>query len=313
MSSNIPAATAATSTTAQPLGRRALLRGAAWSVPAITLAAAAPAYADSTQTGSPGEGGLEPAPGAPALVCRDVAHRLLWDASTWTYATTNRQGDGTGTVLALPGEQYPAGTKVDPFTITVKNTFHGNMRPREAQGTQGLEGNMRVAPHNIGGTNRRGLEMWQALTHNNPRTASTVHNDRQTIDFDFGREVRNLQFTITDLDAHKYRDEGWFQDARWQYVDNAYLSINASRAVRGDRVTGSGTQSVPWRSSRNSDTTTSALNNTTSSNGNVQVTLDGPVRAFSLTFYNSETRELGGNGGQAIYLSDFTFTASTCK
>lgn len=234
-----------------------------------------------------------------------MAYELNWGGQgAWSYELTGEAnpGNGSGTIEATPVGTPSAGQQFDPLSIVFTNTFFGRMR-RAGDFT---EGNMIVTPGGVGGTGRRGLEMWQQQTSTGPRNANAVHNDRQTITFDFGRPVTGLSFTITDIDGYRTntRNTG-------QYRDALYVSQPPTSVTLGSRVQGAGTQASPWTSNQ-VPSTSSALDNATDGRGNVTLTYAGPVQALSVTFYNTETRALTGSGSQAIYFTNFSFTANSC-
>lgn len=269
--------------------RRTLLAASAWTVPAAVLVSAAPAYANSQRPG-----------------CLPMSYELNWGQSgAWSYSLTGNQtpGNGAGQILATPVAAPAQGQVFDPLAITFTNTFAGQMR-RAGDFT---EGNMIVTPQGVGGTGARGLEMWQQMGSSTSRSANAVQNDRQTITFDFGREVTNLSFTITDIDAHQ--PDTW--SGRGQYRDAVYVSEAPTSVALGSRVQGSGTASSPWAPNVATGTST-GLDNSSDNRGNVRLTYAGPIQALSVTFYNSETRSLTSNGSQAIYFTNFTFTANSC-
>ncbi|MBE7324516.1 hypothetical protein IEQ44_07615 [Nocardioides sp. Y6] len=266
--------------------RRTLLAASAWSVPVVALASAAPAYASSG--------------------CLTTSYQLNWgEQGAWTYGLTGpaTPGNGVGQIVAMPVSAPVAGQVFDPLSITFTNTFHGSM---QRSGNLTTEGNMIVTPGAVGGTGARGLEMWQQMGSTASRTASTVHNDRQTITFDFGRPVTNLSFTITDIDAHQPATS-----TNGQYRDAVYVSQAPTSFSLGSRVTGQGTQASPWTPNVTTSSST-GLDNGTDNRGNVRLTYAGPIQALSVTFYNTETRRLSSNGSQAIYFTNFDFSANSC-
>lgn len=288
-----------------PLGRRALLRGAAWTVPAVTMAAAAPAYATSDQAGTPPNSGVTPGP-----TCRPVYYRLDW-ARDWT-----RPAGGTGTrsVLVTPGNTEL--DEWDPVNLTVSSTFFGNMQALDIDAAR----NLAVTQAAVGGTGSRGLTLAQRLSSNDARTTQASHTDRQVVSFTFDRDVTQLSFTITDIDGHEHEAARtilwWTTPGVGQYHDRVHLSLPAEGRL-GNRVSGQGSDSAPWVSSIAPNTGSEGQDNastlaTSSSRGNVAVTFSEPVRSFSLAFSNAETRQVNANGQQAIFLSNFSFTASSC-
>lgn len=236
-----------------------------------------------------------------------MSYQLGWSqtgANAWDYDVVSANpGNGTGTIYAVPTQTPATGQVMEALQITFTNTFAGRMR---RDGDLTTEGNMIVTPAGVGGSGARGLEMWQRQSATSARNAANVHNDRQTITFDFGRPVTNLSFTISDVDA-----SGTTNGNTGQYRDAVYVSQAPTSVVLGDRVTGSGTTASPWVPNV-ATSNNSALDNTTSARGNVRLTYAGPIQSLSVTFYNLETRTLSGNGAQAIYFTNFTFGANSC-
>jgi hypothetical protein len=151
--------------------RRTVTRAAAWSVPVIAVASAAPAFAASP---------CDPRTG----------QRLDWDGSSVAYTRTSNtvakavlDPDGPGPVPAL--------------TLDVTAGYAGNMKSGyENPGTNTPHPNFRVSSP-VGGLGVSGLSLWQATTSDTPQGRS----DRGTYTFTLSRPVSNLQFTITDIDS----------------------------------------------------------------------------------------------------------------
>lgn len=268
--------------------RRGLLTASAWAVPSIVVAAAAPSFAASSDLPS-------------SKVCIDTNYALNWAGAAWSYSSTSGSGvagtsNGVGVAKAVQTRTLPGHT-YDPVAITVANTFSGN-----AVGLVNNNGkNMVVPNHLVGGLGQRGLEMYQGISGSQAKSSSERRQDSQTVAVTFDRPVRNLAFTITDIDF-----------TTGQYADRVEL-LGPFTAVKPSTVTGSGTQASPWQGNASSGN----VDHVTSGQGNVKVTFAGPVTAFALRFWNADggssgKRYLNAQGAQAIFLSNFTFNANSC-
>lgn len=148
--------------------RRSVTRAAAWSVPVIAVATAAPAYAASP---------CDPRTGAV----------LDWDGAATTYTRTSNVAsvatfdpDGSGPVPAL--------------RLDVAAAYEGNMRSGYESGATPNPSLRVTAP--VGGLGS-GISLWQATTS----ATGQGRNDRGAYTFTFSRPVSNLDFTITDIDS----------------------------------------------------------------------------------------------------------------
>lgn len=156
--------------------RRSVVRGAAWSIPVVAVAATAPAYAASP---------CDPRPGTVLLwTASDVSHNRESPAR----AVTTYDPDGTGPVPAM--------------TLTTTVVYSGNMKTGTEFGN--ATNDSLLIQGNVGGLNQAGLVMYQSTTS----TGAGSFNDRGAYTFTFSRPVTNLTFTITDVDSNgsQYRD-----------------------------------------------------------------------------------------------------------
>ena len=151
--------------------RRNVVRGAAWSVPVIAVATAAPAFAASP--------------------CDPRTNQVLaWDSTTttnWT-RTNSRSGsasydpDGNGAIPAL--------------TLSVSTGYTGNMRPGYEFPNNRQNPSLRVSTP-VGGLSASGLALYQSTTSTSPQG----RNEIGTYTFTFSRPVTNLRLTLTDIDS----------------------------------------------------------------------------------------------------------------
>ncbi|CUR62238.1 exported hypothetical protein [metagenome] len=257
--------------------RRNVVRTAAWTVPVVAAAVGAPAFAASCGTTS-------------------YTWRLDWgnettdDAFSTAYPsapTTNAQGVRAGTAT-ITG---PAGTT--PMTVSFTSTSVGT----DTRTNNNLRVDAGTYP-SIGGTGGTGL----LLQHQN--ITSGRANSRQEVVIAFGRPVTNLQFSVTDIDSNDQQgNNNDFYDQVELTGTRSYTFT--SRGGGNTYVIGAGTQNDPWH--MYNDDTVANDSGANSDRGNVNLTYPGPVSSITLTYWTSR-----GSGNQAIFLSDFTFTAMGC-
>ncbi|SEB66972.1 hypothetical protein SAMN04489844_0806 [Nocardioides exalbidus] len=157
--------------------RRAVVRTAAWSVPVISVAATAPAFAAS-----------------PCDARTDQA--LSWNGGNVTFTRTS---DTVASATLVPATNVPA------LTLDVKASYTGLMKAGyENPGTNTVNPSLRRSA-NVGNLNKSGISLWQATTRDTPSPTQ----DTGTYVFTFSRPVTNLRFTITDIDSAT----GDFRDA----------------------------------------------------------------------------------------------------
>jgi hypothetical protein len=202
------------------------------------------------------------------------SYTLRWGTGTYT-----RSSAASGSA-SVPG----SGVGAQPVNVFVTSTVTNATVKRTAQNLLG---------------SAQGLE----LHHGSPVTAG--RENRQTVTFTFSRPVSGLAFKITDIDS---QSNGWYD--RIELSGSRSFSVN-ERTVTwfgytfkvGDHVLGSGTLNDPWRYY---DSNT-VIPNSGDSRGDVRVTYNEPVTTIALDYW---TTVAGSN--QRIWLSDFSFTASSC-
>lgn len=213
-----------TSTQLRPT-RRTLVRGAAWSVPVISIAAAAPAFAAS-----------------PCVT--DFTYALDWgNTAKTTYSPPTGSGaTKVGTASALA----PTGSGAAAVGVTFTSTYSAS-----GQGAQDRRAgdNLTVpAVSGIGGL----VPAQQGLLISHDSTSSTRNGFRQEVVIHFTRAVSGLAFTITDVDS---QNNGW-----WDQIE---LTGTRTGAYNNGILVGAGTAGNPWRtiSDSNSIPTTSGNGN----------------------------------------------------
>lgn len=256
--------------------RRTLTRSAAWSVPVVAVAAAAPAFAAS--------------PCDPR-----VGQVLDWDGSNVTYTRTSAtvakavlDPDGTGPVPTL--------------TLDVTASYTGNMLPGSENGDTSQTLTRAAA---IGGLGVSGLGLMQATTSAEPNTpagSTRGYGDRGTYTFTFSRAVSNLVFTLTDIDsaANDFRD-ALTLSAGYQVLERAA----GIQAVIGNAATPNN-----WFQTADSN---APVNDTTGTNGNLKVSFAGPISTFSITYWNRQSAyDPAIDTNQRVFVSDMTFDYTPC-
>lgn len=258
--------------------RRTLVRGAAWSVPVVSIAATAPAFAASP------------------CRARSESYRLDWGQPSTVWAVSKPTVDGVHTGTAT----ISGPTNATPVVVTFVSTmFRSNGDSRRAADNLTVS-----ADTDIGdlGAEERGLNVAHDVGIDNGR------NDyRQEIQVSFDRPITDLAFTITDIDTQSAQ-------AGTTWSDRVELSPNVTSysAPTGSEVIGRGrNENINNDDGRGPFRRTADFNvdNTGDNSGNIDVTYASRAAnsAFTLTFWTNTAA-----GNQRIFLSDFTFTANTC-
>lgn len=229
--------------------RRSLLLTAAWSAPVIAVATAAPLASAST-------------------LCVDPDVGVNWGLATVT-GTAATLGTSTAldrTVVFTP--QNSTRPTTPNVNATVRHTFTGNMRAETNDGT--------VSAQNVGGIGQRGYQINQ-FNGANALTQPTA-GDFQTVVFTFAEDLYNVRFSITDI------DRAWRTgNATRDFLDGVVLESAAARTFSipaGSTVTGSGTAASPWFNSVDGN------KNEDATGGQVDVVYPGPVRSFTVRYFN---------------------------
>jgi hypothetical protein len=269
--------------------RRTVLRAAAWTAPAVSVVVAVPAYAAASGP----------------VACADANYEIRWASHFNVQSKT--------AVAGLVSAAGSGAVGSAPLTMVVSSQFFGSM----VAGSTGGYSNLALSPGNVGGTGRKGLTLMQRATVGEFSTPRSNH--RQEITLTFSRPVRNLSFKLSDIDAkteesrwERYRvgrEWRWREIKRGQYQDRVWLSGNPAGAKPGT-VTGAGTSTDPWRST----STNVELDPVSGTNGNVTVSYAGrpAAQSYKLTYWNDQEGELTAQALQGIFLTDLTFTASSC-
>lgn len=256
--------------------RRTVLRAAAWTAPAVSVAVAVPAYAAAS---SP-------------VACANASYQIRW-ASHYNALS----GVAVANLVSAAGAGSVGSAAL---TMSVTNRFFGDM---EAGSSGDGTSNLTVSPFNVGGTTMRGLTLMQRAKQGVSRFSGTRSSHGQELTLVFNRPVTNLEFKLTDIDS---MDPAW---SNGQYQDRISVSGTPSGS-RADQVSGTGRANDPWKP------TGSNIQQDPSSGGrgNVDVSYaNQPASAvYRITYWNDQTGTLASRGLQGVFLTDLTFTASSC-
>lgn len=255
--------------------RRSVVRGAAWSVPVVSMAAAVPAYAASP--------------------CQTY-YPFLLDWGTTAYSRTNARSSSASVTSS-------GATSLDVSFLSTSSTTANVPDPTRNLTVPANTGTGTTADpvvNNLGGrTGERGVMLYHA-------TSTAGRDNRQEVTITFARAARGLTFWITDIDtittpAYSDRVE--------------LIGRNASGAVVTfkqtlDGVLGTGAAGDPWR--RTTDANVSE--NSAGAQVFVDftpATTPAPatdVKTLTLTYWNNT----GGTQFHRVFLGDMRFTALGC-
>lgn len=210
-------------------------------------------------------------------VCQTAYHRVSWVRANYPQPVSSMTAVGTPATAAA-------------VAVTFESTLSGMSAFTDSSDSTA---NMTVSPYDVGGLGERGLTLQQQL----PSGTRSTRGRYQQVLFQFTRPVKGLSFTITDIDGRS-----------GQYRDVIELSP-APASVAHQGTQGRGTAASPLRSLQNANVDVRA------GGGNARVSFgaDQELVAFTLTFGNADTTWWPTNRGQqAVFITDMTFTTSTC-
>lgn len=222
--------------TSESLNRRGLIKGAAWSVPVMAVAAATPF----------------------AVASQCLLATLNWN-NIATGSTVGQQNVGiTPALTVTPSISYATGTT-----------------------QSGTSGQTVAGPQ--GGIAGR----YYRVEYLNPSATASA-----TVTFTFNRAVRNLSFTLADIDANNF-----YRDSVRVITPGFTFALTNPTLVVGNGQTGNEFRAVA----------TSNVNIPNSDNrGNVTLSWAGAVSSVSFVYRNVG---VVGSGNMAIGVSNLTFQA----
>ncbi|WP_322920227.1 hypothetical protein [Nocardioides renjunii] len=179
------------------------------------------------------------------------------------------------------------------LTLSLSTSYAGNMKP----GNETAFGNALQVVSAAGGLGTSALTLVQSTTSASPQG----RNDRGSYTFSFSRAVSNLTFTVTDVDSNS----GDFDDVL--ELTPGYVEQSRGSAITSDNNGPNGTQRYYNTSPNN------ALNDVSSTAGNIRVRYAGPISTFTITYWNWANQFSSGvDTNQGIFLSDLTFDYKPC-
>lgn len=252
--------------------RRTVVRGAAWSVPVVAVAAAAPAFAAS------------PCVLRSAVVSTSTAASPANQPAVQGWSRTNdtsgswRTADPDGAATLYTNARIAVSQ-----TRTSTNIEYGFTAPAD---------NL-VAPWTA--STVTGLTINQRPTNTN---VARGPDNRTITKFDFQRLVYGLTFTIADVSkSGSLTGSIGFWDAVWIESDGAF-----NITFLGTDVTGAGTQANPFTATDTaSDTDNSATSNTT-------IAFSTRATYVNIHYWSAQRRPLANDngGGQGITISNMS-------
>lgn len=285
------------------LPRRTLMAGAAWSVPVVAAAGAAPAYATS--------------------ICSTLYdYNLAWGSASAPYTTVT---PGVATYARLTSVQ-PGGDTIYVHFNTVATAANAIDTTRNLTLSDAGNGTTQdPTVTNLGATGQRGIR----LQHNNVRQSGlgTADVNAQTLRVSFRSGtsassplvyVRNVSFYITDIDAlanggNNYSDRVSLLPSPTTAEQVRDTNVTANVSGGGTAlvtVSGTGTDTDPWRLVNGGTNTTSNNNiSETSAGTRVRVTYENTsarvMRELTLKYWSGVTTTIY----HRVYLTNFTFKA----
>lgn len=272
--------------------RRTLVRGAAWSVPVVSMATAAPAFAAS--------------PCATAY-----AYFLNWGSTTYSHPNVT-PSVGTATIASSNGG--PTIYAVFSTVFSGSGAGDGTLPSGEARNlsvptaTAGGDATRDPAITNLGGlgADEKGLRLQETSP------AGSTNRQTLTVSFRTGSatgplvNVRGLSFSIVDIDAI----------TTFPYSDRVVLSptVPVTSQAKDTNIRGNGQDVAetdnnvgPWRSSQ---TNTNVGENTAGARVAISYpnTVADQFTSFNLAYWTNT----GTGQYHRIFLSDFNFKSTGC-
>lgn len=261
-------------TTSHTPSRRTVLRAAAWTAPAVSVAVAVPAYAACSNASL-----------VTGVVDWDAATGSGWNRRPVFSRTDSRGGSYT---LSQPGAAS--------LLVTVSAAYENEMRPLD-------QWTMRTHSPVGGLANVSGLCLAQ-INNRAKALKSNRRQDRGTYTVTFGRPVTNLYFTVTDIDS----SSGDYLDM----IELSAVVPHTEMGAKGAGVKGAGTTVSPYTAINGNHQVpdpASSTGNAPASSGNVRVQFPGAVSSFTITYWNDVDR-FTEDTSQGVWISDMSFQYS---
>lgn len=253
--------------------RRSVVRGVAWSVPVVSVAATAPAFAAS-----------------PCQI--RYFYRLDWGTTSYSRADARNASASVTTTGGTP-------VSVSFRSVSVGANTPDSTRNLKVPPNTGTSTTADPVVTSLGGRpGERGVMLYHA-------SSTAGRGNRQEVTITFGRPVRNLQFWITDIDTISmpaYSD-------RVELVGHNAAGVVVPFSSTNDGVTGAGSEASPWRRTSDSNVSENAAGAQTSvSFAKASPSSATDVKSMRLTYWNAT----GGTQYHRIFLGDLSFTAMGC-
>ena len=284
--------------------RRSVVKGAAWTVPVIAIAAPAPAYAASAPCAS------TTVTYAPAT----AAYSRQGDTSA-TMVFLGALADGTPAIDPVTGRQFEVTLSLtSALTSGPGNIGYGKQFPDQTQ-----EGSVDSGPNlSYYTAEQRGGYTGAIVLHQHREhydTSETEYRaDHSTTTLAFSREVRNATVTISDIDSFVEPNCG-----RGDYYDAVDVSgvVGSGMEASYDPayIDGQGTAELPWTS-----TTNDLPVPETSGAANVDLTF-ATLSSFELNYWDIQSIPNAGDTegctapvdkDQTVFLTNITFQTVEC-
>lgn len=254
--------------------RRSVVRGVAWSVPVVSVAATAPAFAASP--------------------CQ-TRYTYLLDWGTTSYTRTDAR-NSSASVTTTGGT--PVSVTFKSVSSTTANVPDSTRNLKLAPNT-GIGTTADPVVTSLGGrAGERGIMLYHA-------SSTAGRDNRQEITITFGRAVRGLQFWITDIDtitSPAYSD-------RVEVVGYNASNVVVPFGSTNDGVTGAGSETNPWLRAGDSNVNENSAGAQTFVNFTAaSPTTATDVKSIKVTYWNNA----GGTQYHRVFLGDLGFTALGC-
>lgn len=251
--------------------RRTLVRGAAWSVPVVAVAAAAPSYAASLcSLRSNPASTLSTTNGTPGFT-RNSAISAVWRTSD-PDGTAARYSSNTITIAVTKTS--------DDLLLGFQNNDSLNLTARTANTISGITLNQRAAS----------------------ATALRGPGRRSQTTFTFARPAYNLTFAIADITKSSTDNaQGVPQTVNfWDAV--SVISTSSYTATKGADVTGTGSDADPFTARQGSG------NADDNGGSNVALVFTSPVTSLTINYWSADkvANASDAGAGQGITVQNMT-------
>lgn len=257
------------------VSRRTLVRGAAWSVPVVSIAAAAPAFAAS------------PCDSIPGVIDWAVTGRYSRvSASVATYTIPDPDGAGPG----------------QPLVLTITNTFLGSNTKLGFENSNNGNDNLRTF-NNVGGSTATSLCLHQAPVRESDMVGTwTGDTNKSVTNFSFSRAVTGLTFTLRDIDS-----------ANGDFLDGIAITGAAftPSIINSAFVQGTATTTDPLRAANDN---TAVGDNSSNGNVNISMptVTSFDLHYWNLESTASDSWWNNIDQDQKVFLSSFDFSYKPC-